>query len=37
VYADLEIVGVAGQRASVRTGWLVAPGSDEARLITLLC
>lgn len=35
VHVDLEIVGVADQRAVVRTGWLVAPGSDEARLITL--
>lgn len=32
---DLEVVGTAGQREIVRTGWLVAPGSDEARLITL--
>ncbi len=33
---DLEIVGVeAGQREMVRTGWIVAPGSDAARLVTL--
>jgi hypothetical protein len=32
---DLEVTGVAGQREIVRTGWLVAPGSDEARLVTL--
>lgn len=35
LYADLEIVGVAGQQASVRTGWLVAPDTNEAWLITL--
>jgi filamentous hemagglutinin len=32
---DLEIIGTEGQREIVRTGWLVAPGSDEARLVTL--
>lgn len=32
---DLEVTGTEGQRAIVRTGWLVAPGSDEARLVTL--
>lgn len=35
VRVDLEIVGVAGQRAIVRTGWLVVPGSNEAQLTTL--
>jgi hypothetical protein len=35
VRVDLEIEGGAGQQAVVRTGWLVAPGSDEAQLITL--
>ena len=35
VHVDLEIVGEAGQHAIVRTGWLVAPDSGEARLITL--
>jgi filamentous hemagglutinin len=32
---DIEITGVEGQRAVVRTGWLVAPDSDVARLTTL--
>lgn len=32
---DLEVTGTAGQRGIVRTGWLVVPGSDEARLVTL--
>jgi len=34
-FVDLEIIGTQGQRAVVRTGWLVAPDSDEARLVTL--
>lgn len=32
---DLEIIGTEGQRAVVRTGWIVAPESGEARLVTL--
>lgn len=32
---DLEVTGTEGQQEIVRTGWLVAPGSDEARLVTL--
>lgn len=33
---DLEIIGVAeGQREIVRTGWIVEPDSDAARLVTL--
>lgn len=32
---DLEIIGTEGQREVVRTGWVVAPSSDEARLVTL--
>jgi hypothetical protein len=32
---DLEITGPAGQQAIIRTGWLVRPNSDEARLTTL--
>ncbi len=32
---DLEIIGVAGQHAFVRTGWLVAEGSETAVLVTL--
>jgi hypothetical protein len=33
---DLEIVSVeAWQREIARTGWIVAPGSDAARLVTL--
>lgn len=32
---DLEVTGVVGQRAIVRTGWIVEPGSEAARLVTL--
>jgi predicted transcriptional regulator len=32
---DLKITGPQGQQAVVRTGWLVAPNSDEAWLTTL--
>ena len=32
---DLEVTGTEGQRGIVQTGWLVAPRSDEARLVTL--
>jgi hypothetical protein len=32
---DLEIIGTEGQQEVVRTGWIVAPDSDEARLTTL--
>lgn len=32
---DLEVGGVEGQRAIVRTGWIVEPGSAVARLVTL--
>ncbi len=32
---DIEITGTEGQRAVVRTGWLVAPDSDVAGLTTL--
>ncbi|WP_088891245.1 DUF6883 domain-containing protein [Leptolyngbya ohadii] len=32
---DLEVVGVEGQREIVRTGWIVAPGANFARLVTL--
>lgn len=32
---DLNITGPEGQRAVVRTGWLVATSSGEARLTTL--
>ena len=35
IRVDLEIEGTAGQRAIVRTGWLIPPGSDEAQLVTL--
>jgi hypothetical protein len=31
---DLEVMGMVGQQAIVRTGWIVAPGSDEAQLVT---
>jgi filamentous hemagglutinin len=34
-FVDLEIIGTQGKWAVVRTGWLVAPDSDEARLVTL--
>lgn len=32
---DLEVMGVEGQREIVRTGWIVEPGADFARLVTL--
>ena len=32
---DLEITGLQGQTAIVRTGWIVEPGADFARLVTL--
>ncbi|MFB2838350.1 DUF6883 domain-containing protein [Floridanema evergladense] len=32
---DLEITGIQGQQEIVRTGWIVEPGSDAARLVTL--
>ena len=32
---DLPVIGVEGQQGVVRTGWLVSPGADEARLLTL--
>lgn len=32
---DMEIIGIEGQREIVRTGWAVAPNSQEARLTTL--
>lgn len=32
---DLEIVGLQNQREIVRTGWIVEPESNEARLVTL--
>jgi hypothetical protein len=35
VRVDLEIEGVAGQLAIVRTGWLIPPDGSEAELMTL--
>jgi len=32
---DLDVAGVLGQHGVIRTGWLVAPDSDEAVLTTL--
>lgn len=32
---DLVIIGSEGQQEIVRTGWIVAPGSDVAKLTTL--
>ncbi|MCY7285795.1 MAG: hypothetical protein LH679_20660 [Cyanobacteria bacterium CAN_BIN43] len=32
---DLEIAGLQGQTATVRTGWIVEPGANFARLVTL--
>jgi hypothetical protein len=32
---DLEIIGVENQREIVRTGWIVEPTADFARLVTL--
>src|SRR5262245_25819289 len=31
---DIQVTGVAGQQATVRTGWVVPPGSDAAHLVT---
>lgn len=36
VRTDVEIAGVADQRALVRLGWLIPSSSREARLTTLL-
>jgi hypothetical protein len=35
IRVDLTVKGVFGQEATVRTGWLVTPGSDIAFLSTL--
>jgi hypothetical protein len=32
---DLEVVGTENQRAIVRSGWIVQPETDLARLVTL--
>lgn len=32
---DMEVTGVAGQTAVVRTGWIVEPEATFARLVTL--
>lgn len=32
---DMLILGTEERQAIVRTGWLVSPGADEARLVTL--
>ena len=32
---DLPVTGREGQKGIVRTGWLVSPGADDARLLTL--
>jgi hypothetical protein len=32
---DIEVIGTEGQIHIVRTGWIVPPDSNEARLITL--
>lgn len=32
---DLLIRGTEGRQTMVRTGWLVRPGADEARMVTL--
>ena len=32
---DMEIIGIEGYRETVRTGWVVEPDSDTARLTTL--
>ena len=31
---DIKVTGTAGQQAMVRTGWIVASGSDTAHLVT---
>ena len=33
--ADITVEGMEGQRAVVRTGWIVTPESREAHLVTL--
>lgn len=33
--ADLWLTGVNGRQATVRTGWIVRPGEDVVRLVTL--
>ena len=33
--ADITVEGMEGQRAVVRTGWIVTPESMEAHLVTL--
>jgi len=33
--ADLQIKGVTGRQATVRTGWIVRTGEDAVRLVTL--
>jgi hypothetical protein len=32
---DLQVIGVEGQIEVVRTGWIVEPGANFARLVTL--
>lgn len=32
---DIDIIGAAAQQAIVRTGWIVEPGTEVARLVTL--
>ncbi len=32
---DIEVEGIEGQQATIRTGWFVPPGSDQAHLATL--
>jgi len=32
---DLPVTGTEERQGIVRTGWLVSPGADEARLLTL--
>lgn len=32
---DIEVEGIEGQQATVRTGWFIPPGSHQAHLATL--
>lgn len=35
--ADLEVMGTAGQRAVIRTGWIIEPGTELMSRVWSLC
>ena len=35
VQVDLDVRGAAGQEATVRTGWIIPPNGNRARLVSL--